>query len=36
MTCIVTVQSQLCEALTFSSMISLYLAGSKKSIFSRY
>jgi len=27
MTCIVTVQSQLCEASTFSSMISLYLAG---------
>jgi len=27
MTCIVTVQSQLCEALTFPSMISLYLAG---------
>jgi len=27
MTCIVTVQSQLCGALTFSSMISLYLAG---------
>jgi len=26
MTCIVTVQSQLCGALTFSSMISLYLA----------
>jgi len=27
MTCIVTVQSQLCGALTFSSMISFYLAG---------
>jgi len=27
MTCIVMVQSQLCGALTFSSMISLYLAG---------
>jgi len=27
MTCIVMVQSQLCRALTFSSMISLYLAG---------
>jgi len=27
MTCIVTIQSQLCAALTFSSMISLYLAG---------
>jgi len=27
MTCIVTVQSQLYGALTFSSMISLYLAG---------
>jgi len=27
MTCIVTVQSQLCGALTFPSMISLYLAG---------
>jgi len=27
MTRIVTVQSQLCGALTFSSMISLYLAG---------
>jgi len=27
MTCIVTVQAQLCAALTFSSMISLYLAG---------
>jgi len=33
MTCIVTVQSQLCGALTFSSMISLYFA---ESIFSRY
>jgi len=30
MTCIVTVQSQLCGALTFSSMISLYLAGEQK------
>jgi len=27
MTCIVTVQSQLCGALTISSMISIYLAG---------
>jgi len=37
MTCIVTVQSQICGGtLTFSSMISLYLAVSKKSIFSRY
>jgi len=27
MTCIVTVQSQLCGALKFSSMVSLYLAG---------
>jgi len=27
MTCIVTVQSQLCGALTFSSTIFLYLAG---------
>jgi len=27
MTCIVTVQSQLCGALTYPSMISLYLAG---------
>jgi len=27
MTCIVTVQSQLCGTLTFSSMVSLYLAG---------
>jgi len=36
MTCIVTVQSHLCGGLTFSSMISLCLAGSKKSIFSRY
>jgi len=27
MTCVVTVQSQLCGVLTFSSMISLYLAG---------
>jgi len=27
MTCIVTVQSQLCAALTFPSMISLYFAG---------
>jgi len=26
-TCIVAVQSQLCGALTFSSMISIYLAG---------
>jgi len=30
MTCNLTVQSQLRGALTFSSMISLYLAGSKK------
>jgi len=30
MTCIVTVQSQLCGVLTFSSMISLYLAGEQK------
>jgi len=36
MTCIVMVQLQLCCALTFSSMISLFLAGSKKSVFSRY
>jgi len=27
MTCIVAVQSQLCGALTFASMISIYLAG---------
>jgi len=27
MTCIVAVQSQLCGALTFSSLISIYLAG---------
>jgi len=27
MTCAVTIQSQLCGALTFSSMISFYLAG---------
>jgi len=27
MTCIVTVQSQLCEALTFSSMVSLCITG---------
>jgi len=27
MTCVVTVQSQLCGTLTFWSMISLYLAG---------
>jgi len=27
MTCIVTVQSQLCGVLTFSTMISLYLVG---------
>jgi len=26
-TCIVTVQSQLCGALTFSPVVSLYLAG---------
>jgi len=30
MTCLVTVQSQLCGALTFSSMISLYLASEQK------
>jgi len=30
MTCIVTVQSQLYGVLTFSSMISLYLAGEQK------
>jgi len=36
MTCIVTVQSQLRGALTFSSMIFLYLAGEKTSVFSRY
>jgi len=37
MTCIVTVQSQLlCGALTFSSMISLYLAGEQKSVLSWY
>jgi len=36
MTCIVTVQSQLCGTLTFSSMISLALPASKKSMFSRY
>jgi len=30
MTSIVTVQSQFCGALTFSSMISLYLAGEYK------
>jgi len=30
MTCIVTVQTQLCGALTFSSMISLYLPAGKK------
>jgi len=36
MTCIVTVQSQLCGALTFSSMIPFTLPASKKSIFSRY
>jgi len=32
-TCIVTVQSQLCGALPFSSMISLYLAGEKNMSF---
>jgi len=30
MTCIVTVQSQLCGTLTFSSMNSLYFAGEQK------